>query len=180
MRWILFLLVLSPSLLFAQKYTISGYVKDTDSGESLIGATILSKKSLQGTAANVHGFYSITLTADSIHLVYSFVGYAPQQLKFLLKKDTTIDIGLQNGTQLEEVVVSATKADEIQETTQMSSINVPVDQIKNLPALLGQVDVLKVLQLMPGVKSSEGSTGLYGAWRRSRSEPHVARWCACL
>jgi outer membrane cobalamin receptor len=160
MRWFLPFLFL-PSIALGQKFTVSGYVKDAGSGESLIGAAVLNKKTLQGTAANVHGFYSITLPSDSIHLVYSFVGYTPIQVKFLLRRDTTIDVGLINGTQLEEVVVTATRAEQIQETTQMSAVNVPVDQIKNLPALLGQVDVLKILQLMPGVKSSEGSTGLY-------------------
>lgn len=161
MRWIPTLLVVLPSLAFGQKFTISGYVKDAATGESLIGSAILNRKTLQGTTANVHGFYSITLSADSAQLVYSYVGYTPIQLKLLLKSDTTIDIGLNNANQLEEVVVNATRADEIQEITQMSSINVPIEQLKNLPALLGQVDVLKVLQLMPGVKSSEGSTGLY-------------------
>ena len=160
MRLFLFVLIL-PTIAFAQKHTVSGYVKDAGSSESLIGSTVLNKKTLQGTAANVHGFYSLTLSEDSVHLVYSYVGYAPIQIKLLLHSDTTIDVGLINGTQLAEVVVKATKSDEIQEVSQMSAVNVPVDQIKNLPALLGQVDVLKVLQLMPGVKSSEGSTGLY-------------------
>ncbi len=145
----------------AQKFTISGYVRDAGTGESLIGSAILNRKTLQGTTANVHGFYSITLPSDSVSLVYSYVGYAPIELKFKLNADTSIDVSLVNANQLDEVVVNAARSEEIQEVTQMSSVNVPVDQIKNLPALLGQVDVLKILQLMPGVKSSEGSTGLY-------------------
>lgn len=161
MRWIPALLVVLPSLAFGQRFTISGYVKDGSTGESLIGSAILNRKTLQGTTANVHGFYSITLSADSVHLVYSYVGYAPAEVRLLLRRDTTIDIGLLNASQLDEVVINATRGDEIQEITQMSSVNIPIDQLKNLPALLGQVDVLKVLQLMPGVKSSEGSTGLY-------------------
>jgi outer membrane cobalamin receptor len=161
MRTLILILVLSPSFLFAQKFTISGYVRDHDSGESLIGATVFNRKTLQGAAANVHGFYSITQTSDSVRLVYSFVGYTPVEIKFFLHADTTLNVELAGGQQLDEVVVSASRAEEIQETTQMSSVTVPIDQIKNLPALLGQVDVLKILQLMPGVKSSEGSTGLY-------------------
>ena len=161
MRTIALFLFLCPSLLFAQRFTVSGYVKDAATGESLIGSAILNRKTLQGTTANVHGFYSITLPSDSINLVYSYVGYAPIQVRLLLRKDTTIDVGLENANQLEEVVVNAARAEEIQEVSQMSSVNVSVEQIKNLPALLGQVDVLKILQLMPGVKSSEGSTGLY-------------------
>jgi outer membrane cobalamin receptor len=161
MRWFLFFAALFPSLVSAQKHTISGYVKDAATGESLIGSAVLNRNTLQGTTANVHGFYSITLPSDSARLVYSYVGYAPVEIRMLLKRDTTIDIGLLNANQLDEVIVNATRADEIQEVSQMSSVNVPIDQLKALPALLGQVDVLKVLQLMPGVKSSEGSTGLY-------------------
>jgi len=158
---ILFLLIFLPFIVSAQKFTISGYVKDSESGESLIGAAVFNKKTLQGTSANIHGFYSITLQGDSVELVCSYVGYTPIDVKFLLRSDTTIDLTLTSANQLDEVIVKGSRADLIQETTQMSSVSVPIDQVKNLPALLGQVDVLKVLQLMPGVKSSEGSTGLY-------------------
>lgn len=161
MRLILLSLVFVPSLTLAQKFTISGYIKDASTGESLIGATVINRSTLQGTTANVHGFYSITLPSDSVRLVYSYVGYTPMPVNLLLKRDTTIDIGMMAATVLDEVIVNATRSDEIQEVSQMSSVNVPIEQIKSLPALLGQVDVLKVLQLMPGVKSSEGSTGLY-------------------
>lgn len=161
MRVLLLILLIPPSFAVAQKFTISGYVRDAATGESLIGSAILNRTTLQGTTANVHGFYSLTLHNDSVKLVYSYVGYSPVEIKLLLRSDTTIDVGLSNANQLDEVVVNATRSEEIQEVTQMSSVNVPIDQIKNLPALLGQVDVLKILQLMPGVKSSEGSTGLY-------------------
>jgi outer membrane cobalamin receptor len=157
---ILALLILVPFVLNAQKFTISGYVRDGATGESLIGSAILNRTTLQGTTANAHGFYSLTLQHDSVRLVYSYVGYTPVEVKFILRSDTTIDVGLVNSNQLDEVVVNATRED-VLEVTQMSSVNVPIEQIKNLPALLGQVDVMKVLQLMPGVKSSEGSTGLY-------------------
>jgi len=85
-----------PLLASAQKFTINGYVKDAATGESLIGSAILNRKTLQGTTANVHGFYSITLPSDSIHLVYSYVGYAPIEIRLLLQRDTTIDVGLTN------------------------------------------------------------------------------------
>ncbi|HZY79276.1 MAG TPA: TonB-dependent receptor [Cyclobacteriaceae bacterium] len=161
MRLIFTVILLIPSLVFAQRFTISGYVRDKATGESLIGAAVLNKKTTQGTTANVHGFYSITLPRDSVNLVYSYVGYSPIQLRFVLKRDTAIDVSLVSANQLDEVVVNATKVDEIQETTQMSSVNIPIETVKALPALLGQVDLLKIIQLMPGVKSSEGSTGLY-------------------
>ncbi|HZY79278.1 MAG TPA: TonB-dependent receptor plug domain-containing protein, partial [Cyclobacteriaceae bacterium] len=161
MRLITLVIMLIPALTSAQKFTVSGYVKDAATGESLIGSAILNKRSMQGTTANVHGFYSITLVRDSVNLVYSYVGYSPIQHVFVLKRDTTIDVFLENANQLDEVVVAGSRTEEIQEMTQMSSVAIPIEQIKGLPALLGQVDVLKILQLMPGVKSSEGSTGLY-------------------
>ena len=160
MRIATLILVLFPALTYAQKFTISGYVKDAANGESLIGSAVLNRNTLQGTAANIHGFYSLTLQHDSVRLVYSYVGYTPVEIKFYLRSDTTLDVNLTSSNQLEEVVVNASR-EEIQETSQMSSVSIPIEQIKNLPALLGQVDVMKILQLMPGVKSSEGSTGLY-------------------
>lgn len=162
MRRLLFGFLLAPSLLAAQKFTISGYMKDVDTGESLIGATAVHGKSASGTTANAHGFYSITLPRDSVMLLYSYVGYEHQAVKFFLRSDTVINILLKGSTLLDEVVVNASKADAIHEINRMSSISVPIDQIKALPAFFGETDVLKVLQLMPGVQSgSEGSSGLY-------------------
>ena len=144
-----------------QKATVNGYIKDAASGEVLIGATVLHEASLSGTTANVHGFYSLTLKADSSTIIYSYVGYQPQLVRLSLRKDTVLNINLVSAGQLEEVVIDASRSDEIQELTRMSSVTIDAAQIKSLPALLGEVDVLKVLQLMPGVKSSEGSTGMY-------------------
>jgi outer membrane cobalamin receptor len=145
----------------AQRATISGYVRDNATGESLIGATVYLPATKSGTTSNAHGFYSITLSGDSARLIYSYVGYQPQELRVSLKADTDVNITLINANQLDEVVVNAAKADEIHAINRMSTVNIPVEQIKALPSLLGEVDVLKVIQLMPGVKSSEGSTGLY-------------------
>lgn len=154
--------VLLPLCANAQKYTISGSVKDLHSGENLIGASIYNIPTAQGTTANTYGFYSITLPSDSVHLRVSYVGYEPQIFRFFLSGDTTIAITLTEGTVLQEVEITGTREDQIQESTRMGTIDVPIDQIKKLPALMGEVDVLKVLQLLPGVQSgSEGSSGLY-------------------
>jgi hypothetical protein len=156
-----FLLIINH-FLFAQKATISGYIKDIDTGESLIGATVFHAKSGAGASANTHGFYSITLETDSVLLIASYVGYEHHLFKFRLHRDTTININLTGSTVLDEVVVNASKADAIHEITKMSSVSVPIEQIKALPAFFGETDVLRVLQLMPGVSAgSEGSTGLY-------------------
>ena len=156
------MLLLVSSLAHAQKYTISGSIKDAGSGENLIGAYLYNARSLQGTTANEYGFYSITLPQDSVHLRISYVGYEKQIVTFFLAKDTTINFALVSGNTLQEVVISGAVEDQIQETTRMGTIDVPLDQIKAMPALLGEVDVLKVLQLLPGVQSgAEGTSGLY-------------------
>ncbi|HZX74951.1 MAG TPA: TonB-dependent receptor plug domain-containing protein [Cyclobacteriaceae bacterium] len=146
----------------AQKFTISGYIRDSETGESLIGATALGIKTFSGTSANTHGFYSLTLSKDSIVLVFSYVGYQPATLKFLLRKDTVVNVGLKNSAQLDEVVIKATESDAIHESTKMSTVTISAQQIKSMPAFMGETDILKVLQLTPGVQSgNEGSTGLY-------------------
>ncbi|MEM6841119.1 MAG: carboxypeptidase-like regulatory domain-containing protein [Bacteroidota bacterium] len=152
----------APSAILAQKYTVSGYIKDATNGEVLIGANVFDLKSSSGTSSNTYGFYSLTLPKDSVNLAYSYVGYQPQAARLQLTQDTVINIDLSESALLDEIVISATEADKIQEVTQMSSISVPVEQIKNLPAFLGEVDVLKTLQLLPGVQSgNEGTSGLY-------------------
>ncbi len=145
-----------------KKYTISGYMKDSLSTESLIGAAVYNKASFAGTSTNQYGFYSLTLPAGDMELVYSYVGFNTQTRHFHLQRDTVININLEGSVHLQEVTVTASRADRIQERTQMSAINVPIAQIKSLPAFLGEVDLMKALQLMPGIQSGgEGSSGLY-------------------
>ncbi|MDR0725260.1 MAG: TonB-dependent receptor [Prevotellaceae bacterium] len=146
----------------SHKYTISGYLKDGSSTESLIGASIYNQANKLGTSSNQYGFYSLTLPAGDVELIFSYVGYGTNIQKFNLKKDTLLNINLNASEYLGEVEITATKTASIRNTTQMSSANIPVTQIKAIPAFFGEVDVLKVLQLMPGVQSgSEGSSGLY-------------------
>jgi outer membrane receptor for ferrienterochelin and colicin len=158
-------IVLLTVLLFnhalqAQQHTISGYIKDKGSGESLIAANVFNKINLKGTTTNTYGFYSLTLPQDSITLVVSYVGYAAVESRFYLDKDIELNIELSSAIELDEIVVTA--EEEIQEQTQMSTVTVQVKQIQALPSLMGEVDVLKVLQLLPGVQSgTEGSSGLY-------------------
>ncbi len=162
--WLLCLGALPYSLVAqAQKYTISGYIKDAASGESLIGANAFEKSSLSGTSSNTYGFYSLTLSAsDSVTIIYSYVGYGPQVVRMALRQDTVINVGLQDNALLDEVIITAAEADKIQEVTQMSAVSVPIEQIKSMPAFLGEVDVLKTLQLLPGVQSgNEGTSGIY-------------------
>jgi hypothetical protein len=158
-------LLFLPALLSAQtvRHTVSGTVRDATTGEELIGASVYHDGPvLQGTATNAYGFYSLTLPVDTVRLVASFIGYGDYRARVPLGGDTVLPILLQPAEALKEVTVSAQRAERLTERTQMSAIEVPVAQIKSLPAFLGEVDVLKVLQLLPGVQSgNEGATGLY-------------------
>lgn len=145
-----------------ERYTISGYVEDAETGEKLIAANVFDPIKSKGTTANTFGFYSLTLPKDSVYLAVSYVGYETKYYRIYLDKDVTMNFTLGTGAALEEVVVTAEKYDRVEQKTQMSQMSVPVQQIKKLPALLGEVDILKSLQLLPGVQSGgEGTSGLY-------------------
>jgi hypothetical protein len=119
-----FLLIVACSAQ-AQEFTINGTVRDDLNGESLIGATIFNPRSRQGATTNNYGLYSLTQTSDSVVLQISYVGYKPSSIKFLLTKDTTLNIGLSNGTLLLEIVIQETATDKIQESSRMGTIDVP-------------------------------------------------------
>ncbi|MBT33644.1 MAG: TonB-dependent receptor, partial [Thalassobius sp.] len=152
------------SYLHAQKITISGYIKDNESGENLIGAAVIDKISGAGVVSNTYGFFSLSLNqGDSVNLFCTYVGYQAQNIQLIASEDKIIHFSLSGDTMLEEIEVVAEQYSEpIEQSTQMSAISIPVKQIKLLPALMGETDVLKALQLMPGVQSgSEGTSGLY-------------------
>jgi hypothetical protein len=137
-------------------------VSDGKTQEKIIGAIIYDAKTKLGTITNNFGFYSLTLPSDSVNLLISYIGFTPQYLSFLLNKDVPLNIDLSLSNQLQTIEILADENERIEERTRMSTINIPIEQIKKVPALLGEVDVLKVLQLLPGVKSGgEGSSGLY-------------------
>ncbi len=142
-----------------RKHTISGYIRDGHSGENLIGASIYCLPGLRGVITNNYGHFSLTLPGDSVKIITSYVGYESKYISFFLDGDTTLNIGMLP-RMLEEVIISGTEG--IQDMTRMSSIEMPVEQIKALPALAGEIDVVKSLQLLPGVQAgAEGSSGLY-------------------
>jgi hypothetical protein len=149
---------------FAQntsKYTLSGYVSEKGSKENLPGVNIYIPKLKSGTTTNTYGFYSITLPSDTVELLVSYVGFQTQYLKFYLSANMPLDLELENSS-LKEVVVTDIKTEHISEDVQMSKIDIPIEQIKNIPALLGEKDVMKTIQLLPGVqKGSEGNSGIY-------------------
>ncbi|GHA75241.1 TonB-dependent receptor [Pontibacter akesuensis] len=147
-----------------QRHTISGYVRDASTDENLIGAAVYDVRSGLGTSTNNYGFYSLSLPAqDSVSLTASYVGYDRKTLPLLLTKDLSYTFALtESSSSLTTVEVVGSRQEEIEETTRMSTISVPIEQLKAVPALLGEVDVVKALQLLPGVQSgSEGASGLY-------------------
>ena len=156
---------LSAMPLFPQstKYTISGYVREAGSGESLTGVNIYLPFARTGTVTNTYGFYSITIpSADSVALIFSYVGYDPVSMTFRLDRNIEQNIELTPGITLGEVTVAGDYTEKQSESVKMSIVKLQVSQAKNLPALLGEKDILKVLQLMPGVqKGMEGSSGMY-------------------
>lgn len=146
----------------AAKFTVSGYVSDAASGERLIGATIVDRRSGQGTVSNTYGFYSLTLPTDSVALYVAYIGYEAQTIPFLLHENRSLNVNMDASAVLKEVEIVADKYERIEERAQMGRIDVPIAQIKQIPALLGEKDVLKALQLLPGVSGGgEGQSGLY-------------------
>ncbi len=157
-------LVLSISVfaLPGQKHVISGFISDKLSGEKLIGANIYETSSLVGTISNNYGFYSLSLPDGPVNILVSYLGYKSAELRFSLTRDTAIALFLEPASsEIEEITIVANKGSNL-DNTQMSMIDIPVEKFKNLPFLLGEADVLKVIQLLPGVQSgTEGSTGIY-------------------
>ncbi|MBC3787297.1 TonB-dependent receptor [Spirosoma utsteinense] len=146
------------------RQTLSGYVREVGSQEALMGVNVYVPGTTSGTTTNTYGFYSLTLPAqDSLRMAFSMVGYQTRFCTVALRRNSTLNVVLSPGQALAEVAVRANRTDETgNESAQMSRIDVPVAQIKKIPTLLGEKDVLKVLQLMPGVqKGSEGQTGIY-------------------
>lgn len=145
------------------RYTISGYIKDTLNGETLIGATIVVHGQTRGVSSNQYGFFSITLEAGAYTLLCSYIGYQPKQVDIKLDRDRLLNIEVLPKVRLsEEVLVSTRKRDANVKNAQMGKFTLPIEQIKSIPAFLGEVDLLKTIQLLPGVRNAgEGSAGIY-------------------
>ena len=141
--------------------TISGYVKDAESGESLIGATISVRELNKGTAANQYGFYSVSLKPANYILEFRYIGYQIIQKTINLNKDITINIELvPEEKKIAEVVIMADRPEANVKKAEMSISKLEMKTIKQVPALMGEVDVLKVIQMLPGVQSTaEGTSG---------------------
>jgi Outer membrane receptor proteins, mostly Fe transport len=153
-----------PFFVFCQaSYTISGHVRDAGTGETLIGASIrLKGQPAIGTRTNNYGFFSLKIPGEPQVLVISHVGYQEQEMPVNLTGDITVEIDLNSGELLEEVVISQSSHRENVRSPQMGVARVDVNEIKHVPVLMGEKDVLKTIQLLPGVLSGgEGSSSFY-------------------
>lgn len=157
----LLLVFIFPFLVFSQEVTLSGYVYDKSTGEHIIGANVIDPNLNIGTATNTYGFYSLTIPSNFAQIQVSFIGYKPIEKEINSNKNIELNFELETSAELlQSVEVTATE--NIQKQVQMSAIDIPIKQIQAIPALLGEVDVLKALQLLPGVQSgNEGTSGLY-------------------
>lgn len=165
---LLFLSILISCLTqgYSQKqYTISGTVSDSANGETTIGSLVYIKGTTNGVATNVYGFYSLTLPEGKYEVVISYLGYESQTHQIDLINNITLNSKLKPSENiLKEVVVTSESSREKEQvrSAQMSSIYIPIEKIKNIPTIGGETDIMKVMQLMPGVKrGGEGQNAMY-------------------
>lgn len=154
-------LSLAQLSLSQDRYTISGYITDGSNGETLIGANVALEGSSSGATTNVYGFYSVTVDGGDYVMVTSYIGYQDQRTEVSLTSDMTLDIELsEGGTQLTEIVVTAEEKDQNVRDIQMSVNKLDMRTIEKVPTLLGETEVLRTIQLLPGVTSvGEGAAG---------------------
>jgi hypothetical protein len=143
------------------KLTISGYVRDKASGEMLAGVTVFENNLKSGTSTNAYGYYSIVIPSGNYDLQFSYIGYNTVKKEGVIEQNLTIDISLEFiENQLGEVVVQGERKDQNIRSTEMSIVRIDSKTINRIPALFGEIDLVKVIQLLPGVQpTSEGSSG---------------------
>jgi outer membrane receptor protein involved in Fe transport len=160
---LLFISCYSISGLAQDKFTLNGYIRDSVSGESLIGANLSIRSEGKGVSSNQYGFYSITLKNGTYQLAASFVGYQPKVWTINLTDNKSFNILLvPNANAINNVTVVSRRRDNQVKTAQMGKIELNINTAKAIPAFMGEVDILKTLQLMPGVRNAgEGNAGFY-------------------
>lgn len=156
--------VLHQLSLSAQNYTLNGFIADSANGEMLIGASIYVKGTSTGASANVYGFYSLTLPKGEYTIICNYLGYKQKIITIQLSQDLTqtIQLSSSDASTVKEVVIVADRNEDVLRNTQTSAISIPVDQIRTLPTIGGETDIVKVMQLMPGIKrGGEGQNALF-------------------
>lgn len=146
---------------WAQEHTLSGYIYDQESGESLIGANIVELQTENGTTTNDYGYFSVKVPEGEVILQVTYVGYRPYLDTLNIQSDKRLKIQLDPSVQLDMVEIKEDTKGNIEDQSQMSKIDLPVEQIKKIPKLFGEVNVMRAAQLMPGIQSGgEGSSNL--------------------
>jgi hypothetical protein len=146
-----------------EKVTLNGYVRDVSNGEELIGVTVYIPKMSAGTVTNPYGFYSLTLPKGTYEIQFSYVGYAAQTVTVDLQGDVERNVDmLSETTVMQEVTVTDKRVDENVVSLQMSKNTLDMNRVRKLPALFGEVDIIKNIQMLPGVISAgEGTSTFY-------------------
>lgn len=146
----------------SKTYTISGFVKDAETGEALVGASVVTAE-LRGTSTNNYGFYSLTLPAGHYSLEYFFLGYRAVKKSFELNKDISVEIEMETDQKLlQEIMISAAEKENVIEKSQMSEIKILPKTIDAMPGMFGEPDIIKNLQSFPGIKNyGDGSVAFY-------------------
>ena len=154
---------MAQSAATGNKFTISGYVQEAETGEYLFGATVLVKELAKGAATNEYGFYSVTLPEGTYTLSITFVGYKAVEQQIVLNQNREYNVELEsNAIITKAVTVTGEASDANTQSTDMGKASIDVAKAKSIPALLGEVDILKTIQLLPGVQSGgEGNSGFY-------------------
>ncbi len=147
----------------SKEYTISGYVKDSSSGETLIGATVFIKETQKGALTNDYGFFSLKVPQEKFTLIVKYLGYVTHEQTFQVKENVKVIIELQQeGLSTDEVVITDKRADENIKSVDMSVQKLDIQVIKSMPAFFGEADVLKAIQMLPGVVfAGDGNAGFY-------------------
>jgi outer membrane receptor for ferrienterochelin and colicin len=160
---ILFISVFVFQAVAQNKYTVSGYVKEKANGENSVGATVYIKEILKGTTTNNFGFYSITIAEGEYTLVVSYIGFKNIEQAITLDKNIHLNYDIEDDViTTEEFKVIGEREDKNTNEAVMSTVELDVEKVKSLPAIFGEVDILKTIQLLPGVQSAgEGNSGFY-------------------
>jgi hypothetical protein len=161
--FLLMLLLISYKGMAQQKYTISGYIRSSETGEALFGATVLVKELYKGTTANAYGFYSITLPEGKHSVQYSYMGNISKTEDIELAGNISNNVELQQASiEIAEVVIVSEASNKNIKAPEMSVIKISPKDVVSVPVIFGEQDILKTIQLMPGVNSAgEGNSGFY-------------------
>jgi hypothetical protein len=154
---------IGQSPLSSNRFTLNGYVRDSLSGETIIGATLTINNQSRGVTSNAYGFYSITLEKGNYTIQVSHVSYIGRSFVITLDSNQSVNIDLNSKTaSMNEVVVYTRRRDANVKNAQMGRVDLSIGQIKSIPAFMGEIDLLKALQLLPGVRNAgEGNAGFY-------------------